>query len=159
LAFEEAFQACLVLRREQADRGARVGFVGKLLQRSGQRRHEGMVGAAQHEPEQRARLELGVGDAGVLERPLRQVFHECFAEIRERGALGAGEDDDDGGAVAEAKIDQILGEGVILAAGVAHVFDRPQRADAGARAPRELLHQLGRHDGVEQRLLAGEVFV
>ena len=102
---------------------------------------------------------MGVGDAGVLERPVRQFFHERFTEISERRALGAGEDDDDHGAVAEAKVDQIIGESVILGAGVAHVFDGAQGADAGARAPRELLHQLGRHGGVEQLLLAGEVLV
>jgi hypothetical protein len=149
LAFEQAFDACLVLRREQANRGARVGFVRKLLQRGGQRRDERAVGAAQHEPEQRARLELGVGDAGVLQRPLRQFFHEPFAEISERCAFGASEDDDERGAVAEAEVDQIIGESVIPGASVAYVFDGAQGADAGARAPGELLHQLGRHGGVE----------
>ena len=148
-----------MVRRQKANHGARVGFIGKLLQRGGQRCDEGLVGAAQHEPKQRARLELGVGDAGVFEGPVRQLFHERFTEISERCAFGAGEDDDDRGAVGEAKVDQIIGERVILGAGVAHVFDGAQGADAGARAPRELLHQLGRHGGVEQLLLAGEVLV
>jgi hypothetical protein len=148
-----------VLRREQANRGARVGFVGELLQAGGQRRDEGLVGATQHEPEQRARRELRVGDAGVVERPARQIFHESFAEISERRAFGASQNDDQGGAVAQAKVDQVIGESVILGAGVAHVFDGAQGADAGARAPRELLHQLGRHGGVQQLLLAGEVLV
>ena len=118
-----------------------------------------MVGAAQHEPEQRARLDRGVGDAGILERPRCQFFYEFLAEVSERRALGAGEDDDEGRPVAEAKIDQSLGEVMILGAGVAHVFHRTQRADAGTRSPRELLHQLRRHGGVEQLPLTGEVFV
>jgi hypothetical protein len=48
---------------------------------------------------------------------------------------------------------------VVLGPGVARVFRGTQGADAGARAARELLHQLGRHGGVEQLLLAGEVLV
>jgi hypothetical protein len=144
---------------EQVDRGARFCVVVKVLQRRGQGGHEGSIGAAQHEPEQRAGLEPGIADAGVFERPLGQLVCEVFAKAGEGCALGARQHDDDGGAVAEAKLQQILGEGVILGSGFAYVFDRAQGADAAARAPRELLHQLGRHGGVEQLLLASEVLV
>jgi hypothetical protein len=61
--------------------------------------------------------------------------------------------------VAEAKVQQFFGQGVIFGAGVAHVFGGAQGADAVARAPRELLYELGRYRGVEQLLLAGEVLV
>jgi hypothetical protein len=90
LALEQALQTCLVLGGEQGNRGARVGIVWKVLQRGRERRDEGLVSATQHEPQQRARLELGVGDAGVLERPARQVFYEFRAKISKRRALGAG---------------------------------------------------------------------
>ena len=61
--------------------------------------------------------------------------------------------------MAEPEAQQIVGDGVILGPRVAHVFDGAQGPDAGARAARELLHELGRHRGVEQLLFAGEVLV
>jgi hypothetical protein len=42
---------------------------------------------------------------------------------------------------------------------LADVFDRAQSTDTLTRAARQLLHQLSRHRGVEQLLLAAEVFV
>ena len=148
-----------MLGGEQLNRGARFCVVRKALQRRGERRQEGLIGAAQHEPEQRARLEVGIAAAGVFERPRRQSVREIFAKAREGRALGARQDNDQGGAVAEAELQQICGEGVILGSGFPYVFDRAQGADTLARAPRELLHQLGRHGGVEELLLAGEVLV
>jgi hypothetical protein len=51
LALEQALQTCLVLGGEQGNRGAGVPIVWKMLQRGRERRHEGLVSAAQHEPQ------------------------------------------------------------------------------------------------------------
>jgi hypothetical protein len=61
----------------------------------------------------------------------------------------------------QAKVERIARQRVVLGARAqfARVFGGAQGFDARACAPGELLHQLGRHGGVEQLLLAGEVLV
>ena len=145
-----------MLGGEQSNHRARLGIFREGLQGFGDGGEEAAVGAAQHEAQAGAGLERRVGSAGVVERPRAELIHEIAGKCRIRRAFGAGQQDHHGRAVGQAIVEQLTREGVVLgvACQLAHVFGGAQGADAGARATRELLHQLGRHRSVEQLLLA-----
>lgn len=67
-----------MLFREQANDATSFRVVGKELQNLGDAGHESSVSALEHERERATRLQFGVGDAGVVERPFAQPLHELF---------------------------------------------------------------------------------
>lgn len=150
-----------MLRGQERDHGARLAVVGVAGEHVGDGAKEARVGVAEHETELGRRLELRIGSARVVERPLDEALDEAWRKGREGRALGACEQHDHGLSVGEAVVEQVARERVIRRARLqlAHVFGRAQRAHAGASAARELLHQLRRHRRLEQLLLARKVLV
>ena len=98
-----------MLGRQQGDHGASAELVREFLQCIGDARHEAFVGVAEREAELGRGLELGVGEARVVERPLQQLYDEIAPERGKGRALRASQHDDHGGAVAQAVVEQLSG--------------------------------------------------
>jgi hypothetical protein len=95
----------LVLAGQKRDHRANARFGREFLQGFGHTRHEAFVSVVERKAELGRRLELGVGNACVVERPLHQLFDELAPERGKRGALGASQNNDHGGAMAQAIVE------------------------------------------------------
>lgn len=131
-----------MLGGQKADDGAGARFVRKLPERGADRSQKARVGALHHEPQLGRSLQVGVRYARVIQRPIDHFFDEAVSERGERRALGAGQDDDDGGAVRQAVVEQITRQRVVLGAvtQLANVLGCSERAHASASPAGQLVH-------------------
>lgn len=105
-----------MLFREQGDNAASFSVVGEALQDFGDACDEAPVGALEHERERTTRLQPGVGDARVVERPRAQLLHELLRKGAKRRAFGARQHDHHGGPMGQAIVEQIAGQSLVAGA-------------------------------------------
>jgi hypothetical protein len=161
LGFEQALEAALVSGREESDHSSGARFVGEFVQRRRDRRHEALVGAAQHELQLRRRSKRRVGQARVLERPRHQLLDELGGKRGVPSALCSRQQHDHGRTMLETEVEQLTGQRVVRGARrqLRHVGSSPEREHAGSRALPELANELRGNGGVEQLLLARKILV
>lgn len=150
-----------MLGGEARDDGARLLLFGKGLQGAAHPTDECFVSVLEREAQLGRGVQPGVGAARIIERPFDELVHEVALEIGELRAFGARQHHHDGRAVCQAVVEQVAGERVIRRVGLelAHVLCVTEGSHTCARATAQLRHQLGRHRGAEELLLAGKVLV